>query len=101
MTGKEVWEGDSYGIGIGSHTVSHPELYQMSRNEVEYPIRQSKETIEDGLGEPIRSFSYPYAFPEQDKKFVEGLKGLLLTHGNENGVSTILGTATREHDCLF
>ena len=101
MTWQELREVHSYGVRIGSHTVSHPELYQLSRNEVERQIRQSKETIEDELGESIRSFSYPYAFPEHDKKFVERLKGLLLTHGYENGVSTILGTASREHDWFF
>jgi len=101
LTWREVREMHSYGIRIGSHTVTHPELYGLTPREVEYEVRQSKETIEDKLGEPVRSFSYPYAFPEHDKKFVEMLRDLLQAHGYENGVSTILGTASRGHDWYF
>jgi peptidoglycan/xylan/chitin deacetylase (PgdA/CDA1 family) len=101
LTWKEVREMYSYGIRIGSHTVTHPELYKLAPRDVEFQVRQSKETIEDALGEPIRSFSYPYAFPEHDSKFVERLKELLQTHGYENGVSTILGTASTDHDWFF
>jgi len=97
----EIREMQSYGIRIGSHTVSHPELYRLSPCDLEYEIRQSKETIEDALGESVRSFSYPYSFPEQDKQYVERLKDLLQTHGYENGVSTILGTAGPGHDWFF
>ena len=97
----EVRELHSCGIRIGSHTVNHPELYRLRPAEVEYEIRQSKETIEDGLGEQISSFSYPYAFPEQDAAFLERLKDQLQTHGYENGVSTIIGTANRGHNWFF
>jgi peptidoglycan/xylan/chitin deacetylase (PgdA/CDA1 family) len=101
MTWAEVREIHAHGIQIGSHTVNHPELYKLSPKEVEYEVRQSKETIEDGLGEAIRSFSYPYAFPEQDKKFTAQLQEMLQTHGYENGVSTILGTAGADDNWFF
>jgi len=101
LTWGEVREIRGHGIQIGSHTVNHPELYKLSAKKVEYEIRQSKETIEDELGEAIRSFSYPYAFPEQDKKFTARLQELLQTHGYENGVSTILGTARAEDNWFF
>ena len=101
LTWGEIREMQSCGIRIGSHTVSHPELYRLSPSEVEYEIRQSKETIEDKLGESVRSFSYPYAFPEHDGVFVKSLKDLLQTHGYQNGVSTILGTAGPDHDWFF
>lgn len=101
LTWQEIREMYRYGIRVGSHTVSHPELYSLNPSKLEYEIRQSKENIEGGLGEPIRSFSYPYAFPEQDAKFVVRLRELLETHGYENGVSTILGTASRQSDWFF
>lgn len=101
LTWAEVREMHNNGIRIGSHTVNHGELYSLTPSELEYEIRQSKETIEDGLGEQIRSFSYPYAFPEQDRNFAGRLKDLLETHGYENGVSTILGTANRQSDWFF
>jgi peptidoglycan/xylan/chitin deacetylase (PgdA/CDA1 family) len=101
MTWKEVQEVHAHGIQIGSHTVSHSKLNGMSPREVECEIRQSKDTIEDKLDEPIRSFSCPFAFPEQDKQFVEMLRGFLEEHGYENGVSTIIGTAGPNHDPYF
>jgi len=101
LSWRDIREMHAYGIRIGSHTVSHPELYRLRPYQVEYEIRQSKETIEDALGESVRSFSYPFAFPEQDKRFVERLRDLLRTHGYENGVSTILGTAGPNHDWFF
>ncbi|MGH9678802.1 MAG: polysaccharide deacetylase family protein [Candidatus Acidiferrales bacterium] len=101
MTWSEVREIHARGIQIGSHTVSHPELYKLSPNQLEFEVRQSKETIEDGIGDAVRSFSYPYAFPEQDAKFVTRLRELLETHGYENGVSTILGTAGAADNWFF
>jgi len=101
MTWKEVQEIHAHGIHIGSHTVNHPELWRMSPREVECEIRQSKETIEEKLSESLRSFSYPFAFPEHDKRFVEMLRGFLGKHGYENGVSTVIGTAGRDHDRYF
>jgi peptidoglycan/xylan/chitin deacetylase (PgdA/CDA1 family) len=101
MTWKEVREIHSHGIQIGSHTVTHPELYRLSLLKVEDEIRQSKGTIEDKLGAPVSSFSYPFAFPEHDKKFVGVLVGFLEKHGYKNGVSTIIGTATHGSSRFF
>jgi peptidoglycan/xylan/chitin deacetylase (PgdA/CDA1 family) len=101
MTWAEVREVHARGIQIGSHTVNHPELYSLGPKEVEYEVRQSKETIEDELGEAIQSFAYPYAFPEDDKKFTSHLQELLQTHGYENGVCTIIGTATADDNWFF
>ena len=101
MTWDEVREIHSYGIEIGSHTVTHPELQRMSHEQVDYEIRQSKLAIEEEIGQSIRSFSYPFAFPEPDREFVGVLKGLLEARGYENGVSTVIGTAGRYHDRFF
>jgi peptidoglycan/xylan/chitin deacetylase (PgdA/CDA1 family) len=101
MTWNEVREIHSYGIRIGSHTATHPELHPLSPQRVAEEVGQSKRSIEDALGEPVRSFSYPFAFPEQDKRFVGMLRGQLGMCGYENGVSTIIGTASRDHDGFF
>ena len=101
MTWNELRELRRHEISVGSHTVNHPELHRMTPTAVEEEIRQSKDTIEDRLGEPICSFSYPFAFPERDKGFTMTLQGLLEKHGYENGVSTIIGTATGESSRFF
>jgi peptidoglycan/xylan/chitin deacetylase (PgdA/CDA1 family) len=93
MTWKELREVHSLGIRIGSHSVRHPELYALQPEDLNSEIRKSKETLEDKLGIRIGSFSYPYAFPDHDRQFVERLEVLLEACGYENGVSTIIGTA--------
>jgi peptidoglycan/xylan/chitin deacetylase (PgdA/CDA1 family) len=47
------------GIGIGSHTVSHPILTSLDDERREYELLESKRSIERHLGVPCRLFSYP------------------------------------------
>jgi peptidoglycan/xylan/chitin deacetylase (PgdA/CDA1 family) len=101
MTWSEVREVYSHGIRIGSHTVSHPELQALSSEQVDAEVRKSKEVLENELGASVQSFSYPYAFPEQDQHFIHLLKTRLRNCGYENGVSTMIGTATSENDPFF
>ena len=101
MTWGEVREVLAHGIRIGSHTVTHPELQTLEREQIRFEIRKSKETIEDKLGDSVQSFSYPYAFPEQNKGVVAVVRDALETYGYENGVSTIIGTASRQYDRFF
>jgi peptidoglycan/xylan/chitin deacetylase (PgdA/CDA1 family) len=93
MAWSDLRELHSYGIQIGSHTVTHPQLWLLDTDEIDYQVGYSKETIEDKLGTSVRSFSYPNAFPEHDRRFTHYLRDLLVNHGYENGVSTIIGRA--------
>jgi peptidoglycan/xylan/chitin deacetylase (PgdA/CDA1 family) len=97
LTWSEVVELHKAGIQFGSHTVSHPDLRSLSPEQIEYELGCSKETIEQKLGTAVESFSYPFAFPEEDKTFTQFLVGILENLGFENGVSTIIGRAGK-HD---
>jgi peptidoglycan/xylan/chitin deacetylase (PgdA/CDA1 family) len=98
---NEVRELHSHGIQFGSHTVSHPQLRTLQLSQVEEEVGTSKKVIEDRIGGAVRSFSYPYAFPEVDRQFTRRLKDILRRNGYENGVTTILGTATSRSDPFF
>jgi peptidoglycan/xylan/chitin deacetylase (PgdA/CDA1 family) len=98
LTLAEVRELHSQGVNIGSHTISHPELKLLPQDEVENELSTSKRTLEDALGAPVKSFAYPFAFPETDQRFVSSLCNLLEECGYENGVTTILGTAQPRHN---
>lgn len=50
----------SDGVEIGSHTVSHPHLPQLSDAELDRELRDSKAEVEDELGAPCRYLAYPY-----------------------------------------
>ncbi len=88
----EVRELDRKGISFGSHTVNHPVLVDLKKEEIEKEIRDSKKEIEDKLGKTIQSFSYPYAFPDGDREFAVEMRNRLLSCRYENGVCTRIGT---------
>ena len=101
LTWNDVRELHSKGITFGSHTTTHPELKFLSMEKVEDEIARSKKIIEDQIGAPVRSFSYPYAFPEANRAYVQQLKDMLEKCGYDSGVTTILGTANALSDRFF
>ena len=98
---QEVRELSDAGISIGSHTANHPQLSELSDTEVEYEIQHSKEIIENNLGSAIDTFSYPYKFPDENKKFKIILRDLLNKHGYKYGVNTRIGTTSKKDDIYF
>ena len=101
MTWREVRELPLHGVCIGSHTVTHGKLSTMTPAQVDNELRESKEVIEDKLGAPVESFAYPYAFPTQNRSFVQFLRERLQIRGYRNGVSTTIGTAKAGTDRYF
>src|SRR5262249_27168263 len=101
MTWQELRDARMEGVHIGSHTLTHPKLHALGDGQLAQEVSQSKFMIEDNLGAPVQSFSYPYAFPEQDTRFVERVRKSLQRYGYGNGVSTVIGTATERHDRFF
>jgi peptidoglycan/xylan/chitin deacetylase (PgdA/CDA1 family) len=101
LTWNEIRELRKFGISFGSHTVTHPQLTSLTVSAVTCEIVNSKTAIEDELGEPVESFAYPFAFPDQNGDFVRQLRSILARSGYEVGVSTRIGTARPDEDCFF
>jgi peptidoglycan/xylan/chitin deacetylase (PgdA/CDA1 family) len=59
MTWDMVREMRGAGMSIGGHTVDHPILGQMSREQQQFQIEECGRRLATELGEPMRSFSYP------------------------------------------
>jgi len=93
LTWDEVRELRRHGIRVGSHTVNHPRLYDLAWKEIGDELRLSKDCIEQQLGEEIRSFAYPYAFPQEDRGFTELLAAQLRLRGYRNCATTMIGRA--------
>ena len=92
LTWNEVRELSRAGVLFGSHTVTHPVLKEVAHDQLEAELRDSKATIENELGFAIDSFAYPYAYPQQNREFVQRLRSVLIDAGYQNGVSTIIGS---------
>jgi peptidoglycan/xylan/chitin deacetylase (PgdA/CDA1 family) len=101
LTWNQVRELHGTGIEFGSHTVTHPQLTTLPASDIEREVLSSKREIEDRLGAPAVSFSYPYRFPETNRAFRQTFRETLRRAGYESGVSTIIGTADSASDPLF
>jgi peptidoglycan/xylan/chitin deacetylase (PgdA/CDA1 family) len=60
MTAAQLRELHASGIEIGSHTVGHPRLTQLSREQLHHEIYDSKRSLEDTLNGEVYSFAYPH-----------------------------------------
>jgi peptidoglycan/xylan/chitin deacetylase (PgdA/CDA1 family) len=101
LTWAEIRELRNCGIIFGSHTVTHPQLSTLEPRAVKNEILESKQTIQDKMGESVDSFAYPYAFPEHNGHFVQMLRTALVEAGYRQGVSTRIGMAHRLEDRYF
>lgn len=91
LTRSEVIELASVGIEIGGHTVTHPVLPNLTWTELEREVRDCKEALEQGLGQPVQTFAHPYAFPAESPEYVRHLTGILREAGYASAVTTRVG----------
>ena len=60
MTPAQIVELHSAGFEIGSHSLTHPKLTQVSRERAWEEISRSRMLLEILINSPVRTFSYPY-----------------------------------------
>jgi len=60
MTWDQIREMSQNRISIGAHTISHRSLPALPMQEIRHELLASKEQIEQALGQPVRSFAYPF-----------------------------------------
>ena len=56
----EIREMQRYGITFGAHTLTHPDLTELSVDRINVEVRDSKGIIEDALSARVSSFAYPF-----------------------------------------
>ena len=72
MDWSQVREFAEAGISFGSHTLTHPDLTRLDDVELRTELADSKKTIEDRIGQPVRHFCYPYG--SHDDRVVEAVR---------------------------
>ena len=82
----------SAGFDIGSHSVSHPVLTELSGAQALDEIRRSKQDIEANLGVATRYFAYPYG------RFDQRIRDLVSGAGYAAACSSLSGFASSEND---
>jgi peptidoglycan/xylan/chitin deacetylase (PgdA/CDA1 family) len=100
LTWSEVRKLHGLGVRFGSHTVTHPKLYDLSWSAIRGELLDSRTALEQELGGPVRTFAYPYAFPQEDGDFAKRFKEELMEAGYAAGVTTAIGRMTPSSDPL-
>lgn len=71
MTWNELREHAERGVAVDSHGVSHAHLTTLSDDELRRELGDSKQELEDELGQPCRELAYPYGeHDERVRRFV-------------------------------
>lgn len=71
----DLMELNAAGIAIGSHTVTHARFTRLSICDRYREIMHSKRALEERLGTPIRTFSYPYGANSRISELIVRLAG--------------------------
>lgn len=98
MTSSQVCDLRRIGMQVGAHTVSHPILRTMSREDARREIETSKQALQHLLGEKVDLFAYPNGKPGEDYS-PESVE-LVREAGFTTAVSTQWGVSTRATDPL-
>ena len=56
---NQVREMSNIGMSIQSHTMTHPFLSDLSSKEIRWELQESKDTLEQQLGQPVKYLSLP------------------------------------------
>lgn len=66
MSTSAIREISALNVEIGSHTLSHPFLHQLSESELVEELSGSKQLLEQAIGKEVKSFAYPYGVYNPD-----------------------------------
>lgn len=88
LSWKQIREMADSGMGIGAHTITHPNLAELDREAALKEIKESKERIEEETGRPVQYFAYPFG---PKSSFNKEVKGLVRESGYERAYTNILG----------
>lgn len=60
MNGEQLRSLRAHRVELGSHSMSHRKLTELTENQALSELRDSRAILEDILGNPVRSFAYPH-----------------------------------------
>ena len=96
LTSEQLRSLTRSGIAIGAHTVNHPILSSVAKDEAMREIQQSKLALEDILQSEVDLFAYPNGRPGVD--YLEEHRDLVSSLGFKAAVSTHRGVGVRTSD---
>lgn len=101
MSANDIMALADQGVEFGSHTVTHPQLLNVSRTQMRDELAQSRQAMTSMLGQAVGSFSYPFRFPSEHPAFTAELTIALAACGYRQGVTTTIGVAGSDDPPYF
>jgi len=97
---KQIVELSGQGVDFGSHSHTHREMDRLTEAQIREELVTSRAMLEEHLGQPVRRFCCPFAFPDHDRRKVGILRKLLAQTGYTIGVTTRIGLCGNRSDPL-
>lgn len=89
LSREEILEMSRHGFEIGSHTMNHHLLPELSLDEIKFEVQEAKRQIEDLVQQPCKSFAYPAGF------FTTDAQRIIEDAGHIAAFSTVYGPTDR------
>lgn len=89
LSQNDILEMSEYGIEFGSHTLNHKLLHQISTEEIEFEVTESKKEIENLVQKTCKVFAYPAGF------FTDEAQKAVKKAGYIAAFSTVYGATDR------
>jgi peptidoglycan/xylan/chitin deacetylase (PgdA/CDA1 family) len=87
LSWAELAELSAAGVEVAAHTHSHPQLDRISTAGLQAELGDSKRSLEDRLGCPVRSLAYPYGYSSKRVRTVAREIGYLQAAGVANATA--------------
>jgi peptidoglycan/xylan/chitin deacetylase (PgdA/CDA1 family) len=97
LTWEQIRAMHGSGVQFGSHTVNHPILSRLPKDQIEFELRQSQAELSGELGTPITSFAYPNG---RASDYNDEVKSALKRCGYTCAVTALSGFNTASTDPL-
>ena len=92
MNWDQVREMQNHGIEFGAHTIHHPILTRIPREEVREEVMGSKKRIEEELGKQVVGFAYPNG---QASDFNESIERIVADSGIRGAFTLLNGPSSQ------
>ena len=97
LTWDQVHAMRAAGVIFGSHTMTHPAVSQLTEDQLETELRESKEALKARLGAQVRHFAFPFGQPKDC-----GTAALsVLTHCGYTSAATTVEGINHAGESLF
>ena len=97
LTKKQVKYLSDEGMEIGSHSKSHPNFLMLSPDKRLEELCKSKEILENIIGKPISTFSFPYGFFDDECSWTVFSAGYSICCTSQHGLSFKEGAMVRRN----